>query len=94
MVGEVHTVTGYSGSQKGCEGGGKGRKREERKVSWQTTTTRTRGRCKRNPTFHRESDYVRSMAWMLHSDLNPAVRGISWARRLRNNGDVVLRSPR
>lgn len=31
--------------------------------------------------------------WMLHSDLNPAVPGIS-IRRLRNNGDVVLRSPR
>lgn len=32
-------------------------------------------------------------SWMLHSDLNPTVPGIS-IRRLRNNGDVVLRSPR
>lgn len=78
--GEVYIITpGYSGSQKGCKGG----KGEERKVSWQTTTITKRGGVNNvlqlsivNPTTF---DPWRA-PWMLHSDLHPAVRGISWAR--------------
>lgn len=42
------------GSQKGCK-----KERKERFLG--RRRRRGRRRCKRNPTFHRESDYVRSM---------------------------------